>query len=258
MRVFRNGGKALMFLTFAAASSVPGHSSASALHHHKHVSTTPPSAHHLAGNKATALHLGHSRHVAFISCVPFARGETGMEISGNAWQWWDNSAGTYARGARPEVGAVLAFQSNSHMPLGHVAVVSGIIGPRRIQVDQANWPHGGIQRGTEVVDVSANNDWTAVRVEIGRDSDRFGSIYPTYGFIYDRPDRGVVLAAATTAHPAPLPDLNPAPHDLRAAPVDEELAEAPDDAAPRAAAPHPAVHRPHHSVHHRTHHHKQG
>jgi hypothetical protein len=32
-----------------------------------------------------------------------------------------------------------------------------------------------------------------VRVGLGRGGE-FGSVYPTYGFIYDRPDRGVMVA----------------------------------------------------------------
>ena len=44
-----------------------------------------------------------------ISCVPYARNVTGMAVSGNAWQWWNSSAGTYERGARPEAGSVLNF-----------------------------------------------------------------------------------------------------------------------------------------------------
>ena len=65
-----------------------------------------------------------------------------------------------------------------------------------------------------VVDVSEANDWTAVRVGLG-ESGKFGSVYPTYGFIYDRPDNGVMLAARSA--PAPQPELNPAPNDLRPA-----------------------------------------
>jgi hypothetical protein len=38
-------------------------------------------------------------------------------------------------------------------------------------------------------------------------------VYPTYGFIYDRPDTGVLVAATGT--PAPQPELNPVPSDLR-------------------------------------------
>jgi hypothetical protein len=68
-----------------------------------------------------------------------------------------------------------------------------------------------------------------VRVGLGQ-TDEFGSVYPTYGFIYDRPDNGVMLAA--TAAPAAQPELNPAPRDLRPATergwqTYEEVAEAP-------------------------------
>ena len=43
--------------------------------------------------------------------------------------------------------------------------------------------------------------------------DSFGSIYPTYGFIYDRPDTGTMLTAITA--PAAQPALNPPARDLR-------------------------------------------
>jgi hypothetical protein len=49
-------------------------------------------------------------------------------------------------------------------------------------------------------------------VGLGRTGD-FGSVYPTYGFIYDRADNGVTVASASA--PAPQPTLNPAPRDLR-------------------------------------------
>ena len=88
---------------------------------------------------------------------------------------------------------------------------------------------GGVARNVPVVDVSEANDWTAVRVGLGY-SGKFGSVYPTHGFIYDRPDTGVMVA--NVAAPAPQPALNPAPRDLR--PVAErpwktyeEVAEAP-------------------------------
>jgi surface antigen len=168
-----------------------------------------------------------------ISCVPFARSDSGIALAGNAWQWWDHAAGVYARGGVPEPGSVLAFRSNPRMRLGHVAVVSRIINAREVEIDQANWwgagMRGGVSHNVPVVDVSEANDWSAVRVALGR-SDDFGSVYPTYGFIYDRPDTGVVVATATA--PAPQPALNPAPRDLR--PVAErpwstfeEVAEAP-------------------------------
>jgi surface antigen len=164
-----------------------------------------------------------------ISCVPFARGDSGISVPGNAWQWWDNAGGVYARGSVPEAGSVLTFRSNGRMRLGHVAVVSRVINPREIQIDHANWWGGTVARNIPVVDVSEANDWTAVRVGLGR-SGEFGSVYPTYGFIYDRPDTGKMVASSHA--PAPQADLNPAPSDLRPATergwqAYEEVAEAP-------------------------------
>ena len=93
-----------------------------------------------------------------ISCVPFARSDSGIAVAGNAWQWWDNAAGVYARGSVPEPGSVLAFRSNGRMRLGHVAVVSRVINPREVEVEHANWwgagMHGGVARNIPVVDVS--------------------------------------------------------------------------------------------------------
>jgi surface antigen len=150
-----------------------------------------------------------------LQCVPFARNASGIAVSGNAHLWWDNAAGVYERGSAPEAGSILSFRANQAMRLGHVAVVTQVINARQIEIDHANWGfrRGGISRGVVVVDVSNNNDWTAVRVALGHDGE-FGSIYPTNGFIYDRPDRGgSVMAAVQT--PEAAPDLNPAPRDLR-------------------------------------------
>lgn len=151
-----------------------------------------------------------------ISCVPYARSVTGMEISGNAWQWWANAEGRYARGQVPEPGSVLAFRNNMRMPMGHVAVVSRIEGPRVVRIDHANWPVGGrrgaVSQGVTVVDVSDRNDWSAVRVALGHSGD-YGAIYPTHGFIYNRTDTGTVRVA--TRAPAPMLALNAPPADLR-------------------------------------------
>jgi len=139
-----------------------------------------------------------------ISCVPFARVASGIELKGNAANWWDAANGVYARGQAPEDGSVLNFRANGHMRLGHVAVVSRVINVREIEVDHANWAgpsanKGGVSRGISVIDVSANNDWSAVRVALGHGGD-YGSVYPTYGFIYDRPDVGY---AETVTMPSP-------------------------------------------------------
>lgn len=152
---------------------------------------------------------GHARVARSygISCVPFARMESGIVVAGNAWQWWGNAAGLYARGQAPEAGSVLAFQANGRMRMGHVAVIARVINQREVLIDHANWPsavgHAGVSEAIPVVDVSENNDWSAVRVGLGR-SGEFGAVYPTYGFIYDRPDTGVV-EANRNATPAKVP-----------------------------------------------------
>src|SRR6516164_6322728 len=119
-------------------------------------------------------------------CVPFARALSSIRLFGDAGRWWSAAAGLYNRGAKPGAGAILSFRPDARMPLGHIAVVTRVIDAREIEVDHANWTPGAIRRQVLVVDVSAGNDWTAVRVELG-DGDRFGAQYATNGFIYGWP-----------------------------------------------------------------------
>ena len=162
---------------------------------------------------------GHEAHV--IQCVAFARSDTDIALPGNAANWWQNAVGIYARGSAPEAGSVLNFRANGRMRLGHVAVVTDVVDSRTIQIDQSHWNANGISRDVTVVDVSENNDWTAVRVAIGRKGS-FGAIYPTYGFIYARPDTGrIVTARSDVTVPR---TANAAPADLRGG---TEVAEAP-------------------------------
>jgi hypothetical protein len=168
-------------------------------------------------------------HGGGISCVPFARAATGIALKGNAANWWDAAAGVYARGSVPEPGSVLNFRATGHMRLGHVAVVTNVVNAREIEIDHANWSgpgasKGGVSRGIVVQDVSANNDWSSVRVALGH-SETFGSVYPTYGFIYDRPDDGGRMLASSKAATIPASD--------RAA--TDEVAEAPPTAQPASA-----------------------
>jgi surface antigen len=187
-----------------------------------------------AGKRVAAHSHAGSAHSYGISCVPYAREVSGIEVAGNAWQWWTNAEGRYDRGDVPEAGSVLNFKSNGRMRLGHVAVVTRVVNAREIIVDHANWPggggRGGVSHGVAVVDVSEANNWSAVRVELGHGG-AFGSIYPTYGFIYNRPDTGLITARV--ARPAPMTAMNRVPSDLRPAAerpwhTVEEVAEAPD------------------------------
>ena len=142
---------------------------------------------------------GYGGYSSGLSCVPYARNVTGMNIAGNATNWWSNAAGSYARGAAPETGSVLNFRSTGRMPLGHVAVVTGTVNNREIIVDHSNWVgHNVVSRGVPVIDVSDNNDWSRVRVGLPHSGGDFGSTYPTYGFIYNRSDSGSMLAARSS------------------------------------------------------------
>ena len=160
---------------------------------------------HAGAADARTRHGGGAHHARYaagrpaarvIQCVAFARADSGVQLAGNAANWWDNAAGVYARGASPEIGSVLNFRANARMRLGHVAVVSAVLNPREVLIDQSHWNSRGVSRDISVVDVSPDNDWTAVRVAVNH-ADTYGSIYPTYGFIYPRPDDGVEVAAVS-------------------------------------------------------------
>ncbi|WP_426957151.1 CHAP domain-containing protein [Muricoccus radiodurans] len=130
-----------------------------------------------------------------LSCVPYVRMVTGMQVSGNGGTWWNNAAGLYQRGSRPEPGSVLVFRSSGGMRAGHVAVVERQVSAREITIHHSNWGGPGIRRGTvtrnvSVMDVSPGNDWTAVRVQTGLSSENYGRTYATYGFIFNRPEGG--------------------------------------------------------------------
>lgn len=125
----------------------------------------------------------------YLQCVPFARAESGVEIRGNAKTWWSQAAGTYERGDEPRQGAVMAFAGTGGMPLGHVAVVKKIVSDREILIDHANWSpingrRGQIERNVRVVDVSADGDWSMVRVWYAPIGDLGLRANPVQGFIY--------------------------------------------------------------------------
>ena len=84
--------------------------------------------------------------------MPYAREHSGIALVGNALTWWNKAAGTYERGYRPEMGAVLNFRASGRMNLGHVAVVSRVIDGRNVQIDHANWSsRGAISRNIGVI-----------------------------------------------------------------------------------------------------------
>lgn len=136
----------------------------------------------------------------FWQCVPYARQISGVAIQGNAHTWWGQAEGRYARGKSPKQGAVMAFRSNSAMPLGHVAVVSQIISDREVLLDHANWSRGGkIERGVRAVDVSDAGDWSAVKVWFGPIGDVGKRVNPVAGFIYPEPDTQLAASSVQIA-----------------------------------------------------------
>lgn len=134
----------------------------------------------------------------YYQCVRFAREFSGIQIFGDAWTWWSQAQSQGLRtGQAPEVGAVVVFQPSNASRRGHVAVVSQILTDRVLRVSHANWggSRGRIERDVTVVDVSADNDWSQVRVWHNPSGDLGVSVYPLYGFIYQDSPEGVVRIA---------------------------------------------------------------
>lgn len=117
-------------------------------------------------------------------CVEYARARSGLAVFGDAKFWWSRAKNLYARMATPAENAVMVFSGSKRLKKGHVAVVTDIVSKREIRVDQANWQnHGEIDHATPVLDVSAKNDWSKVRVWDMR-SNGFGAhVYAISGFI---------------------------------------------------------------------------
>src|SRR3982751_5716376 len=74
------------------------------------------SGHHASAGHARSIQAGmasarafYGRHFARLrsygggglQCVPFARENTGIELSGNVNTWWDSASGLYERGSKP-------------------------------------------------------------------------------------------------------------------------------------------------------------
>lgn len=122
-------------------------------------------------------------------CVPIARVLSGIQIFGDAYTWWSQATGRYDTGESPVSGSVLVFKPQGKMRKGHVAVVSSVLTDRIIQVTHANWSQidghrGQIEQDVTVVDVSANGDWSQVKVWYDPVGGLGTTVYKTYGFIY--------------------------------------------------------------------------
>lgn len=122
-------------------------------------------------------------------CVPFARAASGIKIFGDAWTWWGQADGKYERGHKPKTGAVIVFSKTARLPMGHVAVISRVVEKRVVMLTHANWSRQNGERGhaeqdVTLFDVSADNDWSEVKVWYRDSNGLGGGIYPVSGFIY--------------------------------------------------------------------------
>lgn len=123
-----------------------------------------------------------------LQCVPYARQISKVSIRGDAWTWWPSAEGRYGRASTPKVGSVLVLKRARRLRLGHIAVVTRILNSREIIVDHANWLNRGrLHLGTPVRDVSANNDWSTVRVWYTPGNQYGARSYAAHGFIYPEP-----------------------------------------------------------------------
>lgn len=126
----------------------------------------------------------------YLQCVPYARQVSGIQIYGDAWTWWGQAEGHYKRGSKPRIGAVMAFQPYGNMKLGHVAAVSRILDSRTVLLRHSNWSpingrRGQVEDDVRAVDVSEDNDWSAVRVWYDPIQSLGGTAWPVSGFIYN-------------------------------------------------------------------------
>jgi len=117
-------------------------------------------------------------------CVEYARMRSGLAVFGDAKTWWARAKNLYARVSHPVEEAVMVFAGSKRLKRGHVAVVTHIVSPREIIVDQANWQNKGeIDLATPVLDVSPKNDWSLVRVWDIPSRSFGGRVYRVSGFI---------------------------------------------------------------------------
>jgi surface antigen len=119
-----------------------------------------------------------------LQCVPYARDHSHVALYGDAYTWWNQAAGRFARSASPKAGAVMVLGSYAGPNRAHLAVVREIVDAREIRIDHANWlDDGAIYVNDPVRDVSLDNDWSQVRVYNVK-AEAWGSrTYSVQGFI---------------------------------------------------------------------------
>ncbi len=119
-----------------------------------------------------------------LECVPYARARSGVQLYGNAGNWWGSAEGRYARNQTPLLGSVMVLTGYAGPGRGHVGVVSRLVSAREIRIDHANWlGDGAIYLADPVADVSPDNRWTEVRVWNPRSRSWGTRTYLVEGFI---------------------------------------------------------------------------
>lgn len=149
-----------------------------------------------------------------LQCAPYAREHSAIDLYGNAATWWSQAQGIYDRGQAPRSGSVLVFKASGAMPVGHVAVVSKVVDSRHVVLNHANWSRPGmIETSALAEDVSANGDWSSVRVWYAPTGSLGLRASPAFGFIYAPGSAG---AAAPAIIPARHSEFEAAFSDLSA------------------------------------------
>ena len=153
-----------------------------------------------------------------LQCVPYVREHSKVKIFGDAYTWWDKAEGKYPRGSAPENGTVMVLHDYAGAERGHVAVVRNLVSAREIRVDHANWLNdGSIYVNNPVLDVSADNDWSQVRVYNIKTSGWGSKVYPVRGFFgsgsnvgddEDRPDLMARLGGGNPGIRALVSEIN--------------------------------------------------
>lgn len=191
----------------------------------------------------SALILGAAAPASAIQCVPYAREVSGIDLKGDAWQWWNAATGRYDRGRAPKDGAVLVFSRQGSMRYGHVSVVTRVVSSRLVLVDHANWApargsgRGAITTAVPVLDVSPKNDWSQVRVWYHPVSDFGSRVYRADGYVYQPRDPRIPRPMVQQAALKRAAEMYPNDHalvrqtkrletskDVAAAPKVEEMA----------------------------------
>ena len=133
-------------------------------------------------------------------CVPYARNVSGIPIFGDAYTWWGQAEGRFEKRSTPATGSVLVLAGYAGPTSAHLAVVRTIDSSRAIRVDHANWFNDGqVYLDDPVMDVSAHNDWSQVRVFNVRTGAWGTKIYAVQGFIAPNRPTG----------PSPIPAAPP-------------------------------------------------